>query len=260
MNIKYKLLSNLMLRALFLSLLTGCAPTVRLEESSLVLMPGWFWRTTVEINTHLAVGYAPVYYNLATSYDAAFDDAALRMFTDRRCRIVGERGSAWEGSAVMSLGSNLRIEADTAGFAVFKSGLARLDSISSAGLAAMLVGTRITQVDKMPHPPPPIRDIQLSTNPTVITGLGSALLYHQPASSWLEAERTARLEAAMAAATRMRGEAADIGSSSLKTTLIEVDVQMKNIRTIARTIDTLNKTVWIKVEAKVESTGNFLSE
>ncbi len=235
--------------------LDGCAPSIENTNScssdSSQLMPNWFWRTNISGGSRLAVGYAPQYFNLATSYDEAFKDAALRLFIDRNCRVTGGRGSISDGSVVFSIGSNMHIIVDTSGFANYQAQLVRIDSVSSSmGIVAMLVGEKYIKVNKHLFPPPPVSDIQSTSKTNALNGLGSACFYYQMTSSWREAENVARLEAALATSIRFRDIKLAENAASIEAILLEVDVQLYNIRTVARTIDFNNKIVWVKVEAE----------
>lgn len=212
-------------------------------------MPTWFWETPIALGSLAAVGYARRYDDLAASYREAFEDAARRLISDRRCRIRGGRATAWEGSAYMSFGAAWSFEADTSDLASFSVGLNRVDSAVAGDLVVMLVSTRPMDVDRKLRLSPPPGELGSRGAGDVLHGVGAAPSYYHPASSWIEAERLGRIDAAVAGYCRVKGIQAHADELAISTVVTETDVTLTGVQTIRRACDPAKGVVWVLIAA-----------
>lgn len=164
-----------------LILLVVIPVTVRAQDQ--FLMPRWFWNPPQLRGVQLAAGYSDLYVTAEKSYAAAFDDAAMRLWRDLRSRITSEKGTVEMHGVQRSAGSELKIEADTAGFASFAKSLQRLDSVQTEGMAVMFVGTRKIPVSSELIPSPELPKVRDLANGSAFTAMGVAPKYWRESSS-----------------------------------------------------------------------------
>jgi len=219
------------------------------EPEEPIKLPAWFWNQPDVQDVQYAVGYAPLYARPLSSNRIANADAALRLWQDRSFRVYGGRGLSWEGSGLMSIGAFFRFEYDTTGLARFEDGLYQLDSAIVGDLAVVLVGTKEIRVDGTLLPSPTSEAIQTS-KPSGSSGTAAAPLYARSVSSWLDAERSARIELALSVRQQIRGETAQQPGHSLYGVLLETDVILKDVRTIRRAWDQRQGVIWVIVAQK----------
>ena len=200
-------------------------------------MPAWFWEPPVSQGTSLAAGYSEAYFTAQTSFDEAFNDAAWRLFFDRESRVIGGQATAKVGDSMFHAGKSYKIEADSTRFDSFVGGLVRLDSIVVGKLVVMLVGTATVDFSRRMMPPPDHANPVDFAEKGFIIAMGGSPKYHKEVSSWLEAERNARIEAALSLNAQVKSYEGNIPGLGVKTIVIATDVLMKNVKIVGRSLD-----------------------
>ena len=207
-------------------------------------LPAWFWDTPVAGSTLTAVGYSQPYRESEHAYADAFNDGAWRLFRDLHSRISGERGTSTVAEGMMNIGSTIRQEIDSTGFTAFSKTIIRLDSASTPTLRIVLVSTGDLPIN---------RELlsEQSIAPEIIGShltQGSAPIYYHESSSWIEAEREARIELAIGTLSSLKGQTEIVDDNIFQTSITETDVILTDIRTMHRRIDRKKRlvTVWIK--------------
>ncbi len=196
-------------------------------------MPTWFWDPP---RIPCEAGYAPPYEDLSKAYQEAFEDAAWRMFIGSGCRIAGERGLLKTGCDAISMGGTVEFYVDSSGFEAFRKGLVRVDSVATTAMAVVLLS--ITPISfSGGWVASPVKDAEIEVDPGEFIAQGESEAYFFEMSSWLEAERAARIEAAFAVLTRRRNVQLIIDDRRIETTAEQTDVWMRSLRTVARRID-----------------------
>lgn len=200
-------------------------------------MPGWFWISPDSKDGSLSVGFAPRYYTIQSSYDEAYLDAAWRLFIDRESRVHGGQATTNVATGVFHAGKVYKFDVDSTLFEGFTKSLVRIDSAATKDLIVMLVGRKKIEVDRI-HvlPPPELNPGEFRVQGSIVTLAGSPQ-YHQEDSSWKEAERNARIEAALALNAKIRSVEGHLADQSIKTVIVETDVRIRNLQTVARTIN-----------------------
>lgn len=95
------------------------------------------------------MGYFRPHRDSPSAFNDAFDDAFLRLIGDfNGVRIAGEAASASTPRGMRLVYNTMEIVIDTTGLANFKSGLFRLDSVSTPELRAILVSNVNIQINK----------------------------------------------------------------------------------------------------------------
>jgi len=216
-------------------LIIGCSAPVQSLKPGFepVLLPVWFWNTPRISGVSLAVGYSPLHRESEYAYKEAFQDAAWRLFCDRRCRIYGEKGIASSPEGTMQMGSTIRIEVDSTGFSAFSKKLVKLDSVATKTMRIILVGTAKVEINKARISVP---DFEID-NPERDLGLGSAPIYYHESSSWIEAEREARIQLALDAQAEFMGTSETVDEMILQTSVTKTDVTLTGIQTLHRRIN-----------------------
>lgn len=197
------------------------------------LLPGWFWDPPP---VACAVGYAPPYADLSKAYQEAFEDAAWRMFRDRGCRIAGERGLMTTGNDAILMGGTVDFVVDSSGFEAFKMELVRIDSLAVPGLALVLITLAPVDVDRNLVPSPD-NAAGSRSDPGFSATSGEAEAYFFEISSWQEAERAARMQAAFEISTQRRDVAILIDDRRIETTAEGTNAWLQSLRTVSRRID-----------------------
>ncbi len=214
-------------------------------------MPLWFWTPPHTGNVRSAVGYAGAYYTPASSYEEAFQDAAQRLWTDRRCRIVVKTGSSTIAERTLSIGNVFRIEADTTGYAAFRQSLVRLDSCWTDSLVVMLAGTSALDITPWSHPAP-APELEMDRNAGFVQGTGFAPLYYHTASSWREAENAARRDLALAAEATVQSLTETRNDQLARTLVLESDVTVAGIHVLGRYREPVSGVFVVVVTAPAE--------
>jgi hypothetical protein len=236
-------------------LVIGCSAPVQSLKPELepVLMPVWFWDTPRMGGISFAVGYSPLHQESDHAYQEAFQDAAWRLFCDRQCHIYGEKGIASSPEGTMQMGSTIRIEVDSTGFSAFSGRLVRLDSLATTTMRVILVGTAEVVIDKARISVP---DFEI-TDPEKNLGLGSAPIYYHESSSWIEAEREARIQLALDAHAEFMGSSETADEMILQTAVTKTDVALTGIQTLHRRIERTQGYVMVWAGGRaVASPGN----
>ncbi|MFH0882503.1 MAG: hypothetical protein V2A56_05930 [bacterium] len=236
MKLEHHKVPSCMCRRLAL-MLTACLICLSpvLAQSPLNL-PSWFWNPPGNPDTKTAVGYSRPYYYPASSYDEAFEDAALRLWQDQECTIRAAMGSVTTGPETMSMGGIADIQSDTTGFSIFKDGLVRIDSCWSEELVLMFVGTKQVKVTRTLIPPP-AEVLTYPNSDNYIIAKSTAEAYHFKTSSWQAAERYARRNLALAANSQIRSLRSTQNLRMRKVITIESTVHFYNISTLGRFVD-----------------------
>ncbi|NQT34889.1 hypothetical protein HQ587_06845 [bacterium] len=207
-------------------------------------LPAWFWDTPVAGSALIAVGYSQQYRESEHAYKDAFHDGAWRLFRDLHSRISGERGISTVAEGTMNIGSTIRQEIDSTGFSAFSKTIIRLDSASTPTQRIMLVSTRDIPINRELLP-------EQSVAPE-ITGShlaqGSSQLYYHESSSWIEAEREARIELAIGTFSSLKGQTEIVDDNVFQTSITKTDVILTDILTMHRRIDRKKGlvTVWVR--------------
>ncbi|MBZ0263314.1 hypothetical protein K8I28_01485 [bacterium] len=192
----------------------------------------------------VAVGYAEIYDRLEMSYRSAFEDAAWRLFVDSGCRVTGNRAAGKAPGGLMSLGSYFIFDVDSSRFETFKKSLVRLDSLKMNTMVTMLVGKKGTKLES----------INVSSKPKngqFIKAIAHAPGYYFNSSSWIEAERLARIEAALLLRTDFRGRQSFQNEQDLKDYLVQTDVYLSGVQTVRREFDPETGIVTVEVKVPV---------
>jgi hypothetical protein len=199
-------------------------------------LPHWFWRPPDRPG--VGVGCARPGNYAETTFGAAFEDAAQRLWRDRRSRIVTERYALVDANSTFIFNAPLKVRVDTAGFAAFSASLVRVDSARSEQLAVMLVATEPVDVSTaiVPAPPPP--DFEAIDDPANYTHIQITPEYFTEISSWREAEKEARTQLAFQARTILTRDVITLNKLVSGSMRRSVDVILSDVRTIARGIDT----------------------
>jgi len=205
------------------------------------ILPDWFWDTPVNDNALLAVGYSNAYIESDHAFNEAFENAVLRLFIDTNCQIKGERATATSPGGSMHMGSTIQVSKDTLGLAEFKKHVARLDSVRTPEMLIILVSNREMEITR--------KFIKQPGNPESENAVsGSALIYLQQSSSWIEAERVAREELAISISASVKVVDRKENDRVVKTIVTTTDVMLSDVQTIHRRIDWDNRIVkvWVR--------------
>lgn len=216
--------------------------------------PSWFWDPPA---TTVAVGYSPQYQDAPTANDSAFTDAAWRLFKDRRANVNGGMATSYTPYGQYSEGSSIDYVlsfSDSMQFDGFLKSVVRVDSAivpsfgAVKGMRVMLVATSEVEVDNSFIPSPSDVNAERGTNDAI----GVAESYYYESSSWIEAERGARIQLAMNQSTTTGLTAIERSQSQgdrveAKTVDITVDVVISNVRVVKRRLDpiTNSRKVWV---------------
>ncbi|MCF7810494.1 hypothetical protein K9N50_05855, partial [bacterium] len=169
------------------------------------------------------------------------DDAVFRLFKDQKCRIKGEKATATSPSGTMQMGSTIHIDSDTTGLSVFSKRIIKIDSCRTSEMLLMLVSTRDIEINctriKQPSEP---------CNGSAVPG--SAPVYLQRSSSWIEAERVARESLATGISATVKVVDRKENDRVVKTIITSTDVMLSNIQTIHRRLDKENGIVKVWVD------------
>lgn len=222
-------------------------------------LPWWFWTPPNNKDATCQVGYADEYEYPESSYNAAFNDAALRLWNDRKCRIRVDSGILSLHGETMSLNGSYDISADTTGFAVFMESLVRIDSCWVNNLVLMLVSTTPFMIDSHSIAPP-MPPEHYHSKPGFSYGIGYAPAYYYTTSSWKDAETRARLELALCAASNVRVHARILNEWYGRYSIRKADVLAINIQVIARYLDTSTQRHVVVVATKRENIRWLLEE
>ncbi len=223
-------------------------------------MPSWFWDMPSDINQseRWAVGYSRPHRDSDHAYDDAFLEGAWRLFSDGHSLVKGESGTASTPRGTMHLGRTLRFsEIDSSAFNVFLKTVVRIDSASTETLRVMLVATGNIKVGRARIVQPSV-GFENENNRKLTTG--AAQIYHFQMSSWIEAEREARLQLATNVYSKIRAIDKSVTAFSdsrkmidlnSRITTIETNAVLRNVRTVRRRFDTRSNiiTVWISGDA-----------
>jgi hypothetical protein len=205
------------------------------------ILPYWFWDIPVNDNALLAVGYSNAYIESDHAFNEAFDDAVLRLFIDMNCQIKGERATATSPSGTMHMGSTIQVSKDTLGLAEFKLQVIMLDSVRTPEMLIILVSNKEMEINHslIKQPPEPYVDNAVS---------GSAPIYLQQSSSWIEAERVAREELALSKSASVKVVDRKENNNVIKTIVTTTDVMLSDVQTIHQRIDWDNRIVkvWVR--------------
>ena len=98
--------------------------------------PGWFLRMPVQKDTYFAVGYAPVYAYLSSSFKEAKEDVKKQVGFLIETRITGESGFIKGGAEVAYMGETIKEYPDTE--AVEGINITILDSAVVKGMVLVL--------------------------------------------------------------------------------------------------------------------------
>jgi len=207
------------------------------QDEGTYLMPEWFWVTPEKEGSLFAVGYARCYYTIQTSYDEAFQDAAWRLFINTESRVVGERGMTRTPRGMFSAGSTMKFVVDSTRFDTFAGTLVRIDSATTDELVVMLLGTNKLSLKRRPKPSPAIPQPSDFERNGFMVLVGSSTRYRYEASSWKDAERNARVEAAVTLNLKIRSIEAHASEQDMQTVVLETDAVIRNLQTVARAID-----------------------
>ncbi len=252
----FKLASMMLMGLLFFSCAGGRKGS--LQDSSNdpaiigknIVMPAWFWRTPHIEGVKLGVGYALPYADEQTSFDSAFEDAAWRMFIDKHFRVVGAEAQSRAGTETISFGNTFKFEADTSGYQTFKKNLTPVDSFKTSKIVVMLAATDEITVEKDLASSPPLPDPADFVEPGKYVGVGAAPGYFYEVSSWNEAERLARIDAAKSIFSQVKGLDLNINDLGLNAIQLETDVTLMVDQTIRRIYDPVTEQRWVFVSAQ----------
>ena len=242
---QYRLI--LLLTVLFLPPLAMFMSAHTVHASEPIMMPAWFWQTPVEPGVLLSVGYSTPYANISSSYQEAYDSAAWRLFVDCESHVIGGRAMLETPEGMMSAGSKFDFIVDSSAFEGFAKSLVRIDSAATIELVVMLVGTKKIEVDTDWTIDPGLPELSAFKKEGYFVSLGTGQDYHYQSSSWEEAERSARREMALTF-SEIKILEKDVNFYSSGTFLIETDIWLHNVQTLARSIDpeTKHKTVIVR--------------
>lgn len=216
------------------------------------VLPAWFWNTPRIDGVCVAVGYSPPYIDAPYAFDVAFNDAAWRLYGDRVCRIAGEKGVASTPEGLMDMGSTIKQVVDSSGFESFRERIFRIDSVATEHLRAVLIATADIDVDKTLQNAPPL---ELDCSGCNIAQSSAPIYYHY-SSSWIEAERDARIELAVSTAADLSGCSLYRDDNMFSTSIIKTDIILSSVQTIHRRIDSENGIVklWV-IGSGIDNTG-----
>jgi len=165
-------------------------------------LPAWFYLPPQQPGILCEVGYADPYYVPSSSYNEAFEDAAMRLWANRHCIIQVEAAAATHHDDTRLLGGRYAVEFDTIGYSEFKSQLVRIDSCWTDRIVVMLVANDLISVNSsLIESPDSLFLNQYSTD--WVYGQGTAPEYYHMKSTWLEAEKYARRNLAFCANSLM---------------------------------------------------------
>ncbi len=207
-------------------------------------LPAWFWDMPETGSMLMAVGYSQPHRESEHAYKDAFHDGAWRLFRDLHSSISGGRGTSTVAEGTMNIGSTIRQEVDSTGFSAFSKTIVRLDSASTPTIRIMLVSTGDLPLDRELLPEQSIAPEIVGSHLTQ----GSAQIYYHESSSWIEAEREARIELAVGTLSTLKGQTEIVNEGIFQTSITETDVILTDVLTMHRRIDRKKGlvTVWIK--------------
>lgn len=193
--------------------------------------PAWFAGPVAIPNGVAAVGYAPRYDSLGSSFAEAYEDAAQALARSAHTRMRIER-------AVQTIGT----ETDLGGEFVQEEGTeagdlapVRLDSTVVGDMVLMLVATR--------RPPEalPAGTVAIDDRPPAaelragaVTATGVAPLYLYEHSSWREAEARARRALAFTVSASQRSLRRSADGDEAGVAVIGANVELVGIQVLAR--------------------------
>lgn len=205
---------------------------VSLEEEKEVEYPDWFLRMPYERGAYFAVGYAPRYRSIKSSFEKAKEDLKKQLAFVIKSKITGERGFIED----MYMGENIKVLPDTESVKIFE--IVVLDSAIVHDMALVLgmigsspdIGYNLFSVkgkwwEKLPE------------EEGYLFAVGSSPIYYYEHNSWKEAEHNARVSLAMTIETRIKSLHGV--SEGLKESITQesVDVILEGAQIVARHID-----------------------
>ncbi|MBC8205202.1 hypothetical protein ISS30_04335 [bacterium] len=198
-----------------------------------LVMPSWFWDTPRIEGLQSAVGYSQFYRDGPDAYREAFLDGAWRLFNDEEAYFAGARALSSGAGVQMSMGSTINMRIDSTGFDDFVKYIVRVDSFAAENMRIMLVAADEFQPEKGLCPSPPANNVKVP-EAGVFTGYSVTPKYYYSSSSWIEAERIARIELAVNASSKIKSVENVADGNILSTIIVETDINMVNIQTVQR--------------------------
>ena len=199
------------------------------------LYPSWFVETPVRENAVFAVGYAPIYGHIESSYEEAHLDARANLGLAHRASIRGDQAFEARSGEVAYRGSNIKQLADSS----LSVRTAFLDTVVVGRTMLVLAASAKGAVDDKP--------IEITVAPGWLTELpvgggldyavGRAPRYFREATSWQRAEAAARSELARMQVVRSMQLSRKTGSELSEITVEEINVVLERPQIVARHID-----------------------
>ncbi len=200
--------------------------------------PVWFINQGTVSCEHLSVGYSKPFFNKDSAAAQAFRDACFNFNRDKHVTISGgqafwstEYGTSW-------MGSNLKEQIDSS---TLTYSLTPLDTFYTNKLVIVLVGVypcllkreeRISQViSKMKHPD---WVNVLPSDDKYYYSVGITSEYFYEISSWIEAEKIARLNLASQVISKLKSIQKTVDQKSQEIRDEKIYVNLKDVKIVSR--------------------------
>jgi len=227
---------------LSISFFSGTSKAEPDSGASEMLLPAWFWDSPEVEGVEFAVGYSPSYRDSPTAYRKAFEDAALRLLSDRRSSLICRQGLISTPYGLRTVENENAQAYDTSNIETFYRSLVMIDSIRTDDLRLVLIATRPANVNQTRVKCP--NCLAVDSTGKRLQGYGVSPRYLRLSSTWIEAEGMARIELAMSFAKisgTIESQVSDAmrGTGSKLSSVYELssNVELRNVKTIHRRLN-----------------------
>ena len=212
------------------------------------LYPHWFTKMPQRPGVIFAVGYSPVYMNIQSSWQEAKDNALLNLARAYFVSVQGEQAFVSRGEGTAYKGSTISEEVDSTLLESLKPKLNCLDSARVGGMVIVLVSTMEVQVDDRPtdlKSQEPAWVKELPSNPDYEYARGASPKYLYESTSWLKAERAARIQLAWNRKRKLQRLQRKGEDNLHQVTVESTGVVLRELQIIARWVDPVNGVHWV---------------
>jgi hypothetical protein len=196
--------------------------------------PSWFLYAPRGAVT--AVGYASKSYYPENAIETACEQARENLARYASVRILGEEGLIIQGDQFYYSGNNFREEIDSLLFEYYKSATVYLDTSVIGDLCLVFVSDRSLSYEESLLSSENLTSWihELPKSSDFIYAMGIARLYFHEISSWLEAERDARIQLALTLCAEVKSHTRMYNQSFREVSLSKVDQVLQDIQIVAR--------------------------
>ena len=205
--------------------------------------PLWFQRMPYMEGVYFAIGYAPRYTYLSSSFKEAKENLKKNLAYVRGVIIDGELGFLKENTQIAGVGGTIRDTTDTSGIhpVILDSAVCK-DFVLVLGATKKADGWKAHLFN-----PPPLWFKEIPSSSNFFFAVGTAPLYAYEHDSWLYAEQNARYNLAMEIFTKIKALRKYHNETIQGITVESTSVHLRNVQVLARHIDIKNRSVYVLV-------------